>query len=239
MRLWKVFKKGLKSTNGTINWKLGEWQKHEGELEMCKSGFHASERIINAMQYTNAEIIARVEVRGDHLKQEDKQVWSEMRIVKTYNCSKEDSVNLAIFAAELVIDNFEKEYPKDDRPRKAIETAKEWLENKNDSAARSAASTAWSAAKSAESAAWSAASSARSATSAAKSAAWSAAWSAESAESAASTAWPAAKSAASTAWSAELAAWPAAKSAAWSAAKSAVSDNCERFILKRIKGGLK
>ena len=234
MRLWKVFKKGLKSTNGTINWKLGEWQKHEGELEMCKSGFHASERIINAMQYTNAEIIARVEVRGDHLKQEDKQVWSEMRIVKTYNCSKEDSVNLAIFAAELVIDNFEKEYPKDDRPRKAIETAKEWLENKNDSAARSAELAA-SAAKSAESAAWSAASSARSATSAAKSAAWSAAWSAE--------------SAASTAWSAESAAWPAAsaasaaksaaKSAAWSAAKSAVSDNCERFILKRIKGGLK
>ncbi len=78
-----------------------------------------------------------------------------------------------------------------------------------ESAAESAAKSAWSAAKSAESAAWSAAKSAESAAwSAAKSAAWSAESAAWSAESAAKSAESAAESAAK---SAESAAWSAAK----------------------------
>ena len=103
------------------------------------------------------------------------------------------------------------------------------LKNGQSVAARSAASAAWSAERSAESArsaaesaarsaasaAWSAESAARSAASAARSAAESAA------RSAASAAWSAesaARSAASAAWSA---AWSAERSAAWSAARSA------------------
>jgi len=116
-RLWKGYKKGFKSNNGNIKWKIGEWQKHEGELEMCYSGFHASERIIDAMQYASAEIIARVEVKGNNLEDSDKQVWSEMRIIKYYKWTKKDSVNLAIYAAELVLHHFEKKFPKDKRPR--------------------------------------------------------------------------------------------------------------------------
>ena len=103
--------------------------------------------------------------------------------------TRDQCVQYAIYAAESVLHIYEERYPKDDRPRKAIETAREYLHQKTESAARSA--------ESAESAARSAA---RSAESAARSAAWSAAWSAESAESAA---W-------SAAWSAESAAWSAA-----------------------------
>ena len=168
--LWKVFKKDLQSNNGDIKWKVGEWQKYEGKLEMCSSGFHASEMILDAMGYTNAEEIALVEVKGNHLKQSNKQCWEYMRIKKVYKWTKEDSVSLAIFASELCIKNFEKEYPKDKRPREAIEAAKTWLKDpteKNRSAAESAAGSAWSAAGSAgsaaESAAWSAAESAESA----------------------------------------------------------------------------
>ena len=109
-------------------------------------------------------------------------------------------VSYAIFAAEQCLSRWEKKYPKDRRPRKAIEAAKKCLKNpskKNKDAARSAESAAWSA----ESAAWSARS-------------------ARSVESAARSAESAARSAESAAESAELAAWSAesaTRSAAWSA----------------------
>ena len=221
MKLWKVFKKGLKSNNGNIKWKIREWQKHDEELVMCSSGFHASKRIIDAMQYTNAEQIALVEVKGKHIKQDDKQCWSEMRLLRVYDWTKQDSISLAIYVAELVLTNFEDEYPNDKRPREAIEAAKKVLQNnneKNKSTAASAAASAWSAAANATKSAWNAAESAASA-----------------AESAAST-WGAAENAAwSAAVSAKSTAWSATKSAAWSAAYNKFFDKCEKFILKRIK----
>ena len=155
--LYKVFKKDLESNHGNIKWEVGKWQKHKGKLEMCTSGFHASENVIDSMGYTNAEEIALVEVKGKHLVQDDKECWESMRIVKVSNWKKEDSVSLAIFAAELCIKNFEKDYPDDKRPRNAIKAAKKWLKNpteKNQLAAGLAArSAAMSAAGSAESAA--------------------------------------------------------------------------------------
>ena len=88
-------------------------------------------------------------------------------------------VSYGIYAAEQVIANFEKKYPNDDRPRKAIEAAKKCLKSptkKNKQAAYSAYSAAYSAADSAaHSAAYSAYSAAYSAYSAAHSAAYSAA----------------------------------------------------------------
>ena len=195
MTLYKCFKKGLKSEHGNIDWKIGKWQRHKGKLEMCKSGFHASENIIDAMGYVKAEEIALVEVKGKHIGQEDKQCWEYMRISKVWEWKKEDSVSLAIFAAELCIDNFEKEYPDDKRPRQAIEAAKAYLKNPSEenmsaagSAALSARSAALSARSAAESAALSAGSAAWSAGSAAESAAWSAGSAALSARSAGSAA---------------------------------------------------
>ena len=48
-------------------------------------------------------------------------------------------VSLAVEAAELVLPIFEREYPKDGRPRKAIEAAKAWLKNPSDKTADAAA----------------------------------------------------------------------------------------------------
>ena len=130
--------------------------------------------------------------------------------------TRPQAVRYAIFAAELSIGIFEKQYPGDDRPRKAIEAATEWLKSQteaNRSAARSAAESA--ARSAAESAAWSAEYAARSA---AASAAWSAEYAARSA--AETAAWSATESAA---WSAEYAARSAAESAAWSAEYAARS----------------
>jgi hypothetical protein len=148
---------------------------------MCESGFHCSKEPYDAFSYVHGEWLAKVEVRGQHLSEDNKEVWEEMRVVEKYRWTKEDSVKLAIYAAELVIDIFEKEYPNDDRPRKAIEAAKNYLKNPSQKNRRAA----WAAARAAEAAeaagaAWAAAMAAEYAEAAG--AAWAAAMAAEYAE---------------------------------------------------------
>ena len=135
--LWKSMQKGMKSSHGSIKWKKGKWFI-EDNISICNRGFHASENVIHAMGYVSCEVLAKVEVRGEVIRQDDKQVWSEMRIVEAYEWTKEDSVKLAIYAAELVIEIYEKKYPNDDRPRKAIEAAKAYLKTPSDAAADAA-----------------------------------------------------------------------------------------------------
>jgi hypothetical protein len=160
MKYYKFLRTGLKSENGGTRWKIGEWKKYRGKLQMCKAGFHCSEEPYDAFSYVQGEIFAEVEVRGNSIKEDDKQAWSEMRIVRAWKWDKKASLKLAIYSAELCLKNFEKVYPDDNRPREAIEAAKRVLfkdTKANRSAAESAArSAAWSAARSAESAARSA-----------------------------------------------------------------------------------
>ena len=144
--LWKSMKSGLKSDSEDFQWKKGAWYKEEN-IEICKRGFHASIRPAHAMGYVDCEILARVEVKGEAIKHDDKECWSEMRIVKAYKWTEQDSVRLAVFAAELVIDIYEKKYPNDKRPREAIEAAKNWVKHPN---AANAATYASSAAERAE-----------------------------------------------------------------------------------------
>jgi hypothetical protein len=195
--------KKIKSDSGKCTWKIGEKKIYKKDISLCKAGFHCSDKVYQAFSYVQGEVLAEVEVGGNSEFKDDKSVWSEMTINRAWKWEEEDSVALAIYAAELCINNFEKACPNDKRPREAIEAAKKWLANpteKNRLAARSAA-------ESAKSAAWSA----RSARSAA-----------DSAESAAKSAESAAKSVESAAWSAESAA-ESAESAARSAARSAES----------------
>ena len=109
-----------------FQFKKGVWYK-EDNISMCNRGFHASENIIDAMSCVGCGWIAKVQVRGKSEKQEDKQCWSEMKILEWYKWTKKDSLRLAIFSAEQVLSNFEKEYPEDKRPREAIEAAKKVL----------------------------------------------------------------------------------------------------------------
>jgi len=78
------------------------------------------------------------------LIESDKLDWANWLIVRVMN--KKQKVQYAIYAAEQVIDIFEKKYPNDDRPRKAIEAAKEYLANPSINAKRNAADAAYAAA---------------------------------------------------------------------------------------------
>ena len=153
------------------------------------------------MGYVAMEVLAQVEIKGEKIVGTDKITSEKMRIVKAWKWEKKDSVALAVYSSELCIENFEKFYPNNNRPRAAIESAKAWLgnsclemESAAELAARSAAESAWSAESAAELAARSAARSAWSATGSAAESAWSAGSAAELAESAGSAAGPAARS---------------------------------------------
>lgn len=143
---WKFLHQGFKSANGDVKWKIGKWAKPIKELELCQSGYHCSKGIYQAFSYVQGPILAQVECKGKHKISDDKEVWNTMRVINAYKWTKKDSVALAIYSAELVIDIFEKYDSKDKRPREAIEAAKTWLKNptlKNKKAA--SASTAYAA----------------------------------------------------------------------------------------------
>ena len=171
---YKFLKEGFKSANGNHTWEIGKRYKYDGNLKLCNSGFHCSKGIYQAFSYVQGEILAQVECFGDCVKDKDrtKEVWSGMKVVKAWKWQKKDSVLLSIYAARLCLDNFEKVFPDDKRPREAIEAAERYVKKpteKNrlaahlaaDSAARSAY-LAYSAARSAADSAYLAYSVARS-----------------------------------------------------------------------------
>ena len=146
VRRFKFLRNGMKSQHNDYQWTIGKWHKTEC-VKLCH-GFNCSRRIIDAMSYVQGEILAEVEVRGTHFTGDDKSTHAEMKIIRVWKWQKKDSIALSIFAAELVLKNFESVFPADDRPRKAIEAAKKYSDEpteENQNAARSA----WSAAESA------------------------------------------------------------------------------------------
>ena len=165
-----------KSINGDkISWKKSIWVKREPKrLQLCKYGLHASKTPLQSLGYVYGDKWWVVEAKGKIINTDDKFVASEMKIIKRLPVKK-ILVKFAVLCAKRCLTNYEKEYPNDDRPRKAIEAAENYVKNptkENESAAWSAGSAAWSAgsarsaAGSARSAAWSARSAARSAGSA-------------------------------------------------------------------------
>jgi hypothetical protein len=181
---YKFIEENMKSRNGNKTWEVGKWYKHEGKIKLCESGFHACLKPLEALKdYCYGEKFFIIEARGKIIKKkDDKFVASEMRLVKEIN--KEYVFRrFTLFCAKSCLENYNKEYPNDNRISECIRISELYLDGKSTLEELSAAwSAAWSAA---ESAAWSAAESA--ARSAARSAAWSAARSA---------AWSAARSAA-------------------------------------------
>lgn len=125
-------------------WEIGKWRKEKPPVEECV-GLNASLTPLEALSYVKGTVLAQVEVRGKIIKGEGKWTCEEMRIVKAWRWEKRDSVALSICSAKLCLKNFEKLFPNDGRPRKAIEAAREWLKNPTEEES----SAAWSAARSA------------------------------------------------------------------------------------------
>ena len=134
----------IKSHYGDFTWEIGKQYSitNGNNLEMCKHGFHCSQYIQEALNWIQGDVLAQVEVDGDNIIGETKECWEKMRIIKTWEWTPEISIKLAIYAAEMVLPIYEKEYPGDDRPRKAIEAAKAYLNNPCKGTAHAAADAA-------------------------------------------------------------------------------------------------
>jgi len=56
--------------------RVGETHEHAGPLAICRSGLHASERIIDALKYAPGPMLYRVRCSGEIVRGEDKLVCS-------------------------------------------------------------------------------------------------------------------------------------------------------------------
>ena len=113
--------------------KPGRWLPKVDTLDICKSGYHVC-REGDLIEWLNARCY-EVEIRGDKMLGDNKTVAQQMRFIRLLNL---DDVSLRLFAAdcaERVLPNFEKQYPGDSRPRRAIQAARDFALGKIDDAA--------------------------------------------------------------------------------------------------------
>jgi hypothetical protein len=172
------------------------------KLDACPEGIqYFKEHKFKTVEQAITEIL-----KTDHSQRLN---WSNWLISRSLSkMSKENCIRYAVYAAEQVIGIFEKKYPKDKRPRKAIQAAKRYLKNpteENKEKCKAAASSAY-----------------------AYAASWAAAWAAFAASDAAATC--AAASWAARAASSAYAAW------AYTAAKDKTFEKIIKYGLKLLKG---
>ena len=91
-----------------------EWLK---EQRACPEDVEWISNIID----TRVENLYRIAIKENKL---DWANWTMTRLL-----DRKNKIRYAVFAAEQVLDIFEKEYPEDKRPRKAIEAAKKVAED--------------------------------------------------------------------------------------------------------------
>ena len=169
-----------------------EWLEKEGACESGKDWF------LSQKETDGLEVVKK-------LIEDDRLPWADWLIIRIMTYKQ--YVSYAVFAAEQVIDIYEKEYPDDKRPRQAIKAVKKCIDDPSDEnkwAAAEAAEAVGAAVKAAWAAAWAA------------EAAW-AAWAARAAVKAVKAAW-AARAAGAAVKAAEAA---GAAGAAWAARAAA------------------
>jgi len=225
-RLFKVLNEDGTSCHGGCGaWSLpsddtpGEWMPAiEGKLIACENGYHLC-RKRDLLEWLGPAIF-EAEYRGERMDTDNKVVVREARLLRRLNWCERVARLFACDCAERVLSVFEVEYPGDDRPRRAIATARRYAVGevifKELAAAKTAASdaasdAAWDAASDA---AWVAARAA--ARAAAGATAWNAAW-----DAARDATWAAARAARAATRDASAAAWDATWDAAWAAARDA------------------
>lgn len=118
----------------------GKWTRRvTGDLMMCENGYHlvTEEQIIG--DYMQAELW-ECEYDGDRIDHDDKICVRRAKLIRRVDTINDRTLRLfAADCAERTLHIFERDYPNDDRPRKAIEAARLFAEGKIDAAAWDAA----------------------------------------------------------------------------------------------------
>lgn len=128
---------------------------------LCQVGLHASKRALDALQYAPGPFVSRVRLEGRVVVEGDKACATRrVRLAGPVDVSRE----LRLFTcdcAERVLPIFERERPRDARPRGAIAVARRFAKGgatreEADAAGAAAWADAWAAWAAARAAAWAA-----------------------------------------------------------------------------------
>lgn len=113
---------------GKGKWTLGRWRTVKGALVPCENGLHLVDADHLAQWVALNAIVWEAEVEGDLIDAGDKHVARKARVTRQVGVlTRELLVEWACDCAERALPIFEKRYPDDQRPRKAIETTRGWL----------------------------------------------------------------------------------------------------------------
>ena len=130
MKTWKVLDHRRKPYHGGVGqWpKPGEWLEFKGELVACKNGLHLC-RKKDLVLWLGPEIW-EAKYSGEIVKADDKIIVRKAMLVKKLPWNAKIARLFAADCAEHVLPLFEKEHPKDHRPRLAIQAARRFIRGK-------------------------------------------------------------------------------------------------------------
>ena len=125
---------------------VGKTYTYEGEVKICKSGYHASRRLIDALRYAPGAQISRVECWGDVKEQDDKLVARNRTVLWTLDAT----MILHEFACRVAEIALSKVTNPDPRSLAAIKAKRKWMKGEiADNGLDAARRRAWYAAESA------------------------------------------------------------------------------------------
>ena len=136
--------------------KPGKWMPKVNNVRACNSGYHLIPAKAIVDWLPRAPIVGylcEAEGRGDQDGNGEKTAFAQARLLRVVGLLDEKSMRLAAAdMAERVLPIFYKVLPKDDRPAKAIQAARDFANGKIGDAARAAAgdaagTAAWAAAR--------------------------------------------------------------------------------------------
>jgi hypothetical protein len=105
--------------------RMGKWMPAIRDIQPCTRGYH----FVNIEQLPQwlGPTLYEIEVRGQVIHQADKSVAEQARLIRKVETWNNNTLRLyAADCAERVLGLYEKQYPKDDRPRKAIQATRDF-----------------------------------------------------------------------------------------------------------------
>src|SRR4030042_4100709 len=115
MKCYRFVTKELKSQNGDVQWKVGEWQKlgNNLPLKLCENGLHASKKPLDSLNNVYGRRWFWAEAKGEKLEDNGKFCCREIRLIR--EISKSLIVQFAVDCAKHLLPIFEKQVANDKR----------------------------------------------------------------------------------------------------------------------------
>ena len=114
------------TAHGDFKVEVGKTYKHEGDVEPCTSGLHASVKALDANSFRKGPVVTRVECSGTVIHHEAKLVCSERKALWGYDATEELRA-FARWAALKVAHLWPKKNPMPPVVREYLETGNEAL----------------------------------------------------------------------------------------------------------------